>query len=225
MDVKARAMASLIDHTLLKPTAIREEIEKLCKEAMDYHFHSVCINPYYVNLTTQLLKDSTVKVCTVVGFPLGANTILQKAKETGECLLNGAQEIDMVIALAAIKAGDWEYVKEELKILRQLTHGKAILKVIMEIALLEEHELKRACITAKDVGVDFVKTSTGFLGEGATVDGVALMKKTVGEQVGVKASGGIRTWQQMDAMLKAGANRIGTSSGVAIIKEFLSLEG
>lgn len=221
MDFNLQEITGFIDHTLLRPTAALEDIENLCEDAKKFSFYAVCINPCYVNYAVQFLKGSPVKVCTVVGFPLGANTTEQKLRETEECLLNGAQEIDMVVALGAIKSGNWSYVEEELSAFRRLTKNQAILKVIMETALLEETELVKACTITRDVKVDFVKTSTGFLGEGATVNNVALMKKTVGEQVGVKASGGIRTWLQMKSMLEAGATRIGTSSGVAIMEEFL----
>ncbi len=217
----AQQIANLIDHTLLRPTASVKEIEGICREAVQYKFHTVCVNPSYVNLAAELLKGSNVKVCSVVGFPLGANTLLQKQRETEECFSNGAEEIDAVIALGSIKSDDWGYVEKELSALRLLTKDQGIFKVIMETGLLKEGELIRACTVAKNVGVDFVKTSTGFLGEGATADKVAMMKKTVGKQVGVKASGRIRSWPQMQLMLKAGAIRIGTSSGVTIMEEFL----
>ncbi len=219
MSSKTREPANFIDHTLLRPTATAKEIEVLCQEAKDYRFHAVCVNPCYVNLAAEALKESDVKVCSVVGFPLGANTKSQKLSEAEECLFNGAKEIDVVIALGAIKSGNWRYVEEELSALRLLIKEHSILKVIMETGLLKESELVRACIIAKDLELDFVKTSTGFSGEGATVEKVALMKKTVGPRVGVKASGGIRNWPQMQAMLKAGATRIGTSGGVAIMEE------
>lgn len=207
----------LIDHTLLAPQATKGEIKKLCEEAMQYHFASVCVNPCFVAYCAELLKGSGVNVCTVIGFPLGANTTTIKALETQQALADGANEIDMVINVGALKDKDYDYVENEIKALKLLA-GKKVLKVIIEACLLTDEEKVKACELAKDAGADFVKTSTGFSKGGATVHDVELMRKTVGPEMGVKASGGVRTKEEMEAMVKAGANRIGTSHGVDLMK-------
>lgn len=219
--MKKEALAQTIDHTLLKPEATTAQIEKLCQEAKKYGFYSVCVNPCYVPLAKDLLQNSPVKVCTVIGFPLGATTTKNKQRETEEALLNGAQEVDMVIALGALKSGQWERVKEDMAAVRKVSLGQAVLKVILETGLLTPEEIVKACTIAREVGADFVKTSTGFISGGATVEGVKLMSSVVVPHLGVKASGGIRTLKQALEMLKAGATRLGTSSGVQIMEELL----
>ncbi|HIT90684.1 MAG TPA: deoxyribose-phosphate aldolase [Candidatus Merdenecus merdavium] len=211
-------LAAMIDHTLLKPDAKKEEIETLCHEAMEYHFCSVCVNPSYVEMCANRLKDSGVKVCTVIGFPLGANTTKTKVYEAVEALENGAHEIDMVIHIGAVKNHDWEYVKQDMKAVVDVVSGKGILKVIMETCLLTDEEKIEVCKISKAVGADFVKTSTGFSSGGATVEDIALMRTWVGENMGVKASGGIRSKAAALEMIGAGANRLGTSSGKIIVE-------
>lgn len=206
----------LIDHTLLKQTATPEQIMELCKEAKEYDFMSVCVNPCYVPLASELLKDSDVKVCTVVGFPLGMNLTKTKLEETELALKLGADEIDMVINVGMLKDHQDDYVENEINLLKQAC-GSHILKVIIETCLLTDEEKVRACLLAKKAGADFVKTSTGFSLGGATVHDVKLMRETVGKEMGVKASGGVKTHEDLIAMVEAGATRIGTSSGVKII--------
>lgn len=206
----------LIDHTLLKPDASIAELKKLCKEAKDYNFMSVCVNPAFISLCKEELKGSDVKVCTVIGFPLGATLPQVKTLETREAVFEGADEIDMVINVTMLKSGNDEYVFNEIEKVRRSCMGK-ILKVIIETCLLTDDEKIRACELSKRAGADFVKTSTGFSTGGATVHDVALMRKTVGPDMGVKASGGVRTHDDLLAMVEAGANRIGTSSGPKII--------
>ena len=206
----------LIDHTLLKQDASPEQIVKLCEEAIKFDFMSVCVNPAYVPLAANCLKDSDVKVCTVIGFPLGMNLTKTKVEEAEVCILQGADEIDMVINVGMLKAGHDDFVEEEIRLLKE-TAGSRILKVIIETCLLTDDEKVRACLAAKKAGADFVKTSTGFSTGGATVEDVALMRKTVGPDMGVKASGGVRTHEDLVAMVEAGANRIGTSNGTKII--------
>lgn len=206
----------LIDHTLLKQTATAEQIMELCKEAKEYDFMSVCVNPCYVPLASELLKDSDVKVCTVVGFPLGMNLTKTKLEETELALKLGADEIDMVINVGMLKDHQDDYVENEINLLKQAC-GSHILKVIIETCLLTDEEKVRACLLAKKAGADFVKTSTGFSLGGATVHDVKLMRETVGKEMGVKASGGVKTHEDLIAMVEAGATRIGTSSGVKII--------
>ena len=206
----------LIDHTLLKQDATPEQIIKLCDEAKDFHFMSVCVNPAYVPLAAKCLQGSDVKVCTVIGFPLGVNLTKTKVEEAELCIKQGADEIDMVINVGMLKAGCDDYVKEEIRLLKEVA-GSRILKVIIETCLLTDDEKVRACIASKEAGADFVKTSTGFSTGGATVHDVALMRKTVGPDMGVKASGGVRTHEDLIAMVEAGANRIGTSNGTKII--------
>lgn len=212
--------ASLIDHTLLKPDATEEQIKQLCEEAKKYRFASVCVNPCWVKYCKSLLQDTSVKVCTVIGFPLGATTTATKVFETAEAIEQGADEIDMVINIGFLKARDYERVKDEMKQVVDAASNR-IVKVIIETCLLTDEEKVKACQLAVEAGAAFVKTSTGFSSGGATVEDVALMRKTVGEQMGVKASGGIRNLSDMIKMMEAGANRIGTSSGVKIIEETL----
>ena len=206
----------LIDHTLLKQDATPEQIIALCEEAKQYDFMSVCVNPAYVPLAAECLKCSTVKVCTVIGFPLGMNLTRTKVEEATLAIKEGADEIDMVINVGMLKAGHDQYVEEEIRELKAVA-GQRILKVIIETCLLTDEEKVRACLASKNAGADFVKTSTGFSTGGATVHDVALMRKTVGEEMGVKASGGVRTHEDLIAMVEAGANRIGTSNGTKII--------
>ena len=207
----------LIDHTLLKQDATPEQIVKLCEEAKEFDFMSVCVNPAYVPLASSCLKGSDVKVCTVIGFPLGMNLTKTKVEEAIYAVKEGAEEVDMVINVGMLKAGHDDYVKEEIKEIKQAVGAKIILKVILETCLLSDDEIVRACLASKDAGADFVKTSTGFSTGGATVEAVKLMRKTVGPEMGVKASGGIRTHEDLLAMVEAGANRIGTSNGTKII--------
>ncbi|MEW5692597.1 MAG: deoxyribose-phosphate aldolase [Candidatus Hydrogenedentota bacterium] len=210
-------VASIIDHTLLKPNATTSQIAKLCEEAKQYGFASVCVNPAYVALAKQLLKDSRPKVCTVVGFPLGATTPYAKAQETIDAIKNGADEIDMVINVGALKSGDYETIKKEIRAVVDAAEGR-IVKVILETALLTDEEKVKACQIAKEAGADFVKTSTGFGPGGATVEDIALMRKTVGLGMGVKASGGVRDLETAIKMIRAGASRIGASASIAIAK-------
>lgn len=206
----------LIDHTLLKPDASLEAIKKLCQEAKEYDFMSVCVNPAFVNLCKRELKGSDVKVCTVIGFPLGATLPQAKALEAREAVFEGADEIDMVINVTMLKAGKDDFIYDEIAKVRRSCEGK-ILKVIIETCLLTDEEKVRACLLSKKAGADFVKTSTGFSTGGATVHDVKLMRETVGPEMGVKASGGVRTHEDLLAMVEAGANRIGTSAGPKII--------
>lgn len=212
-------LAKMIDHTNLKASAVKEEILKLTQEAKDYQFASVCVNPTWVELAAQELKGTDVKVCTVIGFPLGANTKEVKIYETKDAIEKGAQEIDMVINIGKLKDGDYDYVESEIAGVVQASKGKAIVKVIIETCLLTDDEKKQVCSVAVKAGADFVKTSTGFSTGGATIDDVSLMRKTVGAHVGVKASGGIRTKEDAQAIVHAGATRIGASSGIAIVSQ------
>ncbi|MBD7970665.1 deoxyribose-phosphate aldolase [Paenibacillus gallinarum] len=213
------AIAPLIDHTLLKADARREDIIKLAEEAKTYGFASVCVNPGFVSTAYEVLKDTPqVKVCTVIGFPLGATTSEVKAYETKDAIANGATEVDMVINISALKDGNDDYVAADIKAVVDAAKGKALTKVIIETCLLTEEEKVRACKLAVQAGADFVKTSTGFSTGGATKEDIALMRKTVGPDVGVKASGGVRSSEDALVMIEAGATRIGTSGGVAIAK-------
>ena len=205
-----------IDHTLLKPESTPQDIEKLCLEAKEYDFASVCIQPCYVKMAYGLLKETDVKVCTVIGFPLGANTTETKIQEACQAVEEGAEEIDMVINIGALKAGDTVYVTEEIRRIKEAV-GEHILKVIIETCLLTDEEKVLACQCAVNAGADFVKTSTGFSKGGATVEDVRLMKQTVGDRCRVKASGGIRTPEDFNAIIEAGAARIGTSSVIKLI--------
>jgi deoxyribose-phosphate aldolase len=207
-----------IDHTALKADTDIKQIEKLCAEAKEFDFFSVCVNSYYVKKASALLSGSSVKVCTVVGFPLGASTMETKRFEAMKAVAEGAKEIDMVINVSAIKSLDWQYVLDDMASLAQVTHQQgAILKVILETALLTEEEKRKACELAVKANVDFVKTSTGFSTTGATVEDVKLMRSIVGN-MGVKASGGIRDAETARKMIEAGATRLGTSASVEIIK-------
>ncbi|MGT2940399.1 deoxyribose-phosphate aldolase [Streptococcus cristatus] len=206
-----------IDHTLLKPDASQEQIETLIEEAKKYDFASVCVNPTWVNFAAQALKATDVKVCTVIGFPLGANTPELKAFETSDAIQNGANEIDMVINIGALKSRNFDLVERDIRAVVEAAKG-TLVKVIIETCLLTDDEKVKACQIAQKAGADFVKTSTGFSTGGATVADVALMRKTVGPDMGVKASGGARSYEDALAFIKAGATRIGASSGVAIME-------
>ncbi|WP_191556497.1 deoxyribose-phosphate aldolase [Metabacillus idriensis] len=209
--------AKMIDHTLLKAEATKEQIVKLCEEAREYGFASVCVNPVWVNTAAEELKGSDVKVCTVIGFPLGASTAAVKAAETADAIQNGAGEVDMVLSIGLLKSGSEEAVEADIRAVVEAAESKAIVKVIIETSLLTEEEKVRACELSLSAGADFVKTSTGFSTGGATVEDVTLMRKVVGDKAGVKASGGIRDLNDLRAMAEAGANRIGASSGVKIM--------
>lgn len=206
-----------IDHTLLKPDASQEQIETLIEEAKKYDFASVCVNPTWVSFAAQALKATDVKVCTVIGFPLGANTPELKAFETSDAIQNGANEVDMVINIGALKSRNFDLVERDIRAVVEAAKG-TLVKVIIETCLLTDDEKVKACQIAQKAGADFVKTSTGFSTGGATVADVALMRKTVGPDIGVKASGGARSYEDALAFIKAGATRIGASSGVAIIE-------
>ena len=206
-----------IDHTLLKPEASKDQVVRLIEEAKEYHFASVCINPTWVKLAAEMLATSNVKVCTVIGFPLGATTPEVKAFETTNAIKNGADEVDMVINIGALKSGDLDLVERDIRAVVEASCDKLV-KVIIETCLLTDDEKVVACQLAQRAGADFVKTSTGFSTGGATVADVALMRKTVGPDMGVKASGGARSFEDAQAFIDAGATRIGTSSGVAIMK-------
>jgi deoxyribose-phosphate aldolase len=211
-------LAKYIDHTLLKPDATLEEIDTMCAEAVEYGFASVCINPTWVKRTAQNLRGSDVKTCTVIGFPLGANTTEIKAMEARKALRDGAREVDMVINVGALKSGELELVRTDIEKVVDASHESgAITKVILETALLTDEEKVIASALAKSAKADFVKTSTGFGGGGATVYDVALMRETVGPDMGVKASGGVRTLADAEDMIAAGATRIGASAGVEIV--------
>lgn len=210
-------VGKMIDHTLLKADATRDEVIKLCGEARKYSFASVCINPSNVKLSSECLRGTPVKVCTVIGFPLGATTSMTKAMETRDAIANGASEIDMVINVGALKAGNYELVQKDIEAVIEAAQG-ALVKVIIETALLTDEEKVTACLLARDAGADFVKTSTGFGPGGATAHDVALMRQTVGRYMGVKASGGIRDFKTAQEMIQAGATRIGASASVAIVK-------
>lgn len=211
-----KTIASMIDHTLLKPEATPAQVEKLCAEAAEYHFASVCVNPVYIPLAARLLDGTGVKVCCVVGFPLGAIAPEQKAAEAASCAAMGAEELDMVIRVGAAKAGDWALVQRDIAGVVKAAAGRTV-KVIIETCLLTDEEKVKACEAAKAAGADFVKTSTGFSTGGATTHDIALMRKTVGPEMGVKASGGIRDYATAMAMIEAGANRIGASAGIEIV--------
>lgn len=209
--------AKYIDHTLLKPDATLDQIDKLIDEAKEYHFKSVCINPTYVKHAAEALKDSDVLVCTVIGFPLGANTSATKAFEVEDAIKNGADELDMVINIGALKDGRYDEVKEDIEAVVEAS-GDHTVKVIIETVLLTDEEKRKASEISKEAGADFVKTSTGFAGGGATVEDVELMKEVVGADLEVKASGGVRNLEDFKAMIEAGATRVGASAGVQIIQ-------
>lgn len=217
-------LAKMIDHTILKANATQSDIEKLCDEAKKYNFASVCVNPYWVPLASDLLKNSTVKVCTVIGFPLGATSSESKASETEIAILQGADEVDMVINVGAMKNNQTDIVENDIlsvvnsaRKTGKTQNKNIIVKVILETCYLTKDEIKNACLCAKNAGADFVKTSTGFGTGGATVEDVALMKETVGSSMDVKASGGIRDYETAIKMIEAGASRLGTSSGISIV--------
>lgn len=212
-------IAKMIDHTLLKPETTKNQIIKLTEEAKQYNFASVCVNPTWVKLASEKLKGSEVKVCTVIGFPLGANTTAVKVFEAEDAIKNGAEEIDMVINIGELKDKNDAYVENDIKSVVEAAKGKAIVKVIIETCLLTQEEKVRVCNIAKKAGADFVKTSTGFSKYGAKVEDVKLMRETVGKDMGVKASGGIHTKQETLDMIEAGASRIGASAGIAIVSE------
>ena len=211
-------LSPLIDHTLLKADATGGQVEALCAEALAHGFASVCVNPLWVPLAASLLKGSPVRTCTVVGFPLGASATRAKAFEAEVALADGAQEVDMVLAIGAAKAGNWDKVRQDLEALRTAVPAPAVLKVILETCLLDDAEKARACELAVEAGLDFVKTSTGFSTGGSTESDVALMRRTVGSGLGVKASGGIRTYPVALQMVRAGATRLGLSASVAVVQ-------
>ncbi|MEH7505480.1 deoxyribose-phosphate aldolase [Neobacillus drentensis] len=210
-------IAAMIDHTLLKPEATRQQIESLCQEAKEYKFASVCVNPTWVSTAKELLQGSGVMVCTVIGFPLGATTPETKAFETKNAIENGAEEVDMVINIGALKDHNDELVEKDIRAVVEAAKGKAHTKVIIETSLLTKEEKIRACELSVKAGADFVKTSTGFSTGGATAEDIALMRKTVGPELGVKASGGVRSTEDVQKMIEAGATRIGASSSIAIV--------
>jgi deoxyribose-phosphate aldolase len=213
------SVARYVDHTLLKPDATKDQIAQLCYEARKYEFASVCVNPTHVKLCADLLNGSTVKVCTVIGFPLGASSPDVKAFETETALRDGATEIDMVINIGALKAKDYDLVAKDINGVVRMAHASgAIVKVIIETALLDEDEKVTACLLSKEAGADFVKTSTGFSGGGATVEDITLMRRVVGPEMGVKASGGVKSYEDAKNMVMAGATRIGASAGVKIVQ-------
>lgn len=214
-----KTIQEMIDHTILKPEATRDMVETLCKEAMEYGFGAVCVNPYHVGFCKEILKGSKVLIATVIGFPLGANTKEVKAFETVDAINNGADEIDTVINIGALKDKNYDLVKEDILAVVKAAKNKAIVKVIIEASLLTDEEKIRACELSMEAGADFVKTSTGFSTGGATVKDVKLMKSVVGDKLEVKASGEVRDLDTANKMVEAGATRLGTSSGIKIIKE------
>lgn len=209
----------LIDHTLLKADATSAQIKQLCQEAKDYDFKSVCVNPAFVPQATELLKGSDVEVCTVIGFPLGANTTATKVFEAKDAIANGATEVDMVINISQAKDGQWEAVEEEIKQIAEAVKGKAVLKVIVETALLTDEEIKNATEATVNAGADFVKTSTGFSTRGASLNDVQIMNTVTQGRIGIKASGGVSNRQDALNMVEAGATRIGASKGIQIVNE------
>ena len=211
-------IARLIDHTLLKPEATRGDIQRLCTEALQFEFASVCVNPCNAAQAVEALRGSRVRVCSVVGFPLGAMQMRAKAFEAENAVAEGANEIDMVLNIGALKSGDRKTAEADIRAVRRAAPSPVVLKVIIETCLLTAEEKVQACEIAKNAGADFVKTSTGFSSGGATLADVAVMHKTVGLHMGVKASGGIKDWDTAVAMISAGASRIGTSSGIAIVE-------
>jgi deoxyribose-phosphate aldolase len=216
----AGTVAGMIDHTLLKPDATRQEIEKLCREAAEFHFATVCVNPTWVALAARMLRGSGVGVCSVVGFPLGATTADVKHYETRRAIFDGAAEIDMVINIGALKSGDLAVVERDIAaVVQPCRDASVVSKVILEVALLTDDEKIAACTLAKTAGADFVKTSTGFASGGATAHDVALMRRVVGAEMGVKAAGGVRDYEGLKAMVAAGATRVGASAGVKIVQE------
>ena len=217
MEYTKKNVAGMIDHTLLKADATEAQIAKLCQEAKEHGFASVCVNPGYVPEAAEALKGTDVRVCTVIGFPLGATSSEAKAAETADAIAKGAEEVDMVVNVGRIKSGNWDYVRSDIAAVVNAARGRALTKVIIETCLLTDDEKIRVCEIAKDAGADFVKTSTGFSTGGATAADIALMRKTVGPDMGVKASGGIHSTEEAIALIEAGASRIGASAGIAII--------
>jgi deoxyribose-phosphate aldolase len=219
--VSKEELARMMDSTNVKATATRSNIEKLCEEAVEYGFGCVCVNPIYVKLAATLLEGSKVKVCSTIGFPFGVTLSEIKALEAVKAVESGAEELDMVINLSALKSGDYEAVKRDVAAVVDVKRlsKEIVVKVIIETAYLTKEEKVIACRLVKEAGADFVKTSTGFFGKGATIEDVRLMRQTVGSDFGVKAAGGIRTYADAVAMIEAGANRIGTSTAVAIVQE------
>ena len=218
-------LSGMIDHTMLKPDVTPDQIAQLCFEASKYNFASVCVNPGHVKLCSDLLQGTPVKVCTVIGFPLGATAAEVKVFETQNALKDGTTEIDMVINIGALKARDLEVVAQDISGVVQTAHAQnALVKVIIETALLTDEEKTIACLLSKEAGADFVKTSTGFSGGGATVEDIELMRRVVGPTIGVKASGGIRTRESAEDMVKAGATRIGASAGIKIVQGEIASE-
>ena len=211
-------VAGYIDHTLLKPNATAADIEKLCREALEYRFATVCVNPWHVQLCAGLLQEAKTGVCAVIGFPLGANKSETKTYEAQLAVEDGASEVDMVMNIGELLSGNNSVVEADIAAVVQAVAGRALVKVILETDLLQAHQIQEACLIAKTAGADFVKTSTGFSGGGATVGNIRLMRETVGPDFGVKASGGIRDFPAAKAMIDAGATRLGASSGVAIVK-------
>lgn len=211
-------LKSYIDHTVLKPEATDLVIQQACLDAKKYDFKAVCVNPTWVSYVSDLLKGTDVQTCTVIGFPLGANTTEIKVAETKQAIADGANEVDMVINIGAMKSEDFGFVHDDIKAVVKAADNKAIVKVIIETSLLERNEKIRACEIAKRAGADFVKTSTGFSTGGATVEDIKLMRLSVGPEMGVKASGGVRTLEDAKAMIEAGATRIGTSNGIALVE-------
>lgn len=223
MSLKPEEIAKMIDHTLLKPDATSAQIEQICAEARQYGFASVCVNPTHVHACAELLKDAPSAVCTVIGFPLGATASIVKSYETEIAIEDGADEIDMVINIGALKDGNDELVLDDITGVVETAHAKdKLVKVIIETCLLTDEEKERACKLAKEANADFVKTSTGFAGGGATVEDVALMRRVVGSEMGVKASGGVRSYEDAVAMIEAGATRLGASAGVKIMQGLVS---
>jgi deoxyribose-phosphate aldolase len=224
--LNAKTLAQMIDHTLLKPEATPTQIEALCAEAKEYEFATVCVNPIHVKLAARALAGAPVDVCTVVGFPLGATPTAVKVFETEQALADGAAEIDMVIPIGVLKAGDEKAVREDIAAVVAAAHAAGgIVKVIIEAALLNDEEKKLACALAVAAGADFVKTSTGFGPGGATRHDVSLMRDAVGAEVGVKAAGGIRSYADAQGMVDAGANRLGASAGVRLVSEAAEMKG
>ncbi|EDL63030.1 deoxyribose-phosphate aldolase [Bacillus sp. SG-1] len=215
-------IAKMIDHTLLKADSTKDQVTTICEEAKEYNFASVCVNPGWVKYSAELLQGTDVKVCTVIGFPLGATTSETKAFETKDAIEKGATEVDMVINIGALKDGNDDLVKKDIQAVTEAAKGKALTKVIIETSLLTDEEKERACRLAVEAGTDYVKTSTGFSTGGATIEDIKLMRKTVGPDIGVKASGGVRSVEDAQNMIEAGATRIGASSGVQIVQGLTS---
>lgn len=218
---KDEGILKKIDHTLLKPDATREQIEKVCNEAKTYGFASVCVNPSYIGYVANQLRGSNVTPCCVIGFPLGSTMPEVKAFEAKAAIKQGAKEVDMVINIGAAKSGDWDLVSKDIEAVIKVARGRALVKVIIETCLLSDYEKVKSSEIAKQAGADFVKTSTGFSKSGATVEDVKLMRKTVGDKIGVKAAGGIRDYKTAMEMIMAGATRLGSSSGVSIYNEII----